>query len=177
MVSDNPLQPHAASAVRFRERRRDRCLTQVRVIKEACVVWLNRVKEWLDILVPAVVVIGGCASVWRYQWNSARERAHWLFELHQRFHQEPRFRGMRARVESRAAPFPERDLTRLDDYLNFFELIAWLVKRRELKVDEVLALFSYPLRMIAKNPEVLAHLRQYDYETLEALLRRLRYTA
>ena len=63
----------------------------------------------------------------------------------------------------------------LDDYLNFFEFIAYLWKRRELKLEEVKAIFEYPLQKIARDQAVLGYVRRYSYDELAGLLTELRY--
>jgi hypothetical protein len=68
-----------------------------------------------------------------------------------------------------------RLLSELDDFLNFFEFIAYLRKRGELKPEEVQAMFDYPLRKIAQDQPIIEYLRRNGYEQLDALLRDLRY--
>jgi len=65
----------------------------------------------------------------------------------------------------------------LDDFLNFFEFIAFLQRRRELKPAEIQALFAYPLRTLGKNADVIRYVREYDYGELDRLLRELGYAS
>ncbi len=55
--------------------------------------------------------------------------------------------------------------------------IAYLVKRNELKREEVLALFDYSLRRIAKDNAVSEYIArpEYGYEELRDLLKELGY--
>ncbi len=68
-------------------------------------------------------------------------------------------------------------LQELDDYLNFFEFIAYLVKRNELKREEVLAMFDYPLRRVAEDKAVSKYIfrPEYGFEELRDLLKKLGY--
>ena len=69
-------------------------------------------------------------------------------------------------------------LRKLDDYLNFFEFIAYLWKRKELTGQEVRAVFDYSLGTIAGDAAVLEYIRQnqWGYEGLRELLDRMGYT-
>ncbi|HEX3556111.1 MAG TPA: hypothetical protein VIA62_23070 [Thermoanaerobaculia bacterium] len=103
-----------------------------------------------------------------------------MFDLYQRFWEQKTLRGMRIRIDVGHTGFVKEDtdldlLGELDDYLNFFEFIAYLWKRRELKLKEVRAIFEYPLQMIARDQAVLGYISQYGYDELGGLLRRLGY--
>ena len=63
----------------------------------------------------------------------------------------------------------------LDDFLNFFEFIAFLHRRREIRLEEVRTLFAYPLQTVAKNANVISYVREYDYGETDRLLKELGY--
>jgi gamma-glutamylcyclotransferase (GGCT)/AIG2-like uncharacterized protein YtfP len=52
--------------------------------------------------------------------------------------------------------------------LNFFELVAYLQKSKQMKKDDVDALFRYPLSCLMKHPEVSDYIRdpKNDYQNL-----------
>lgn len=89
---------------------------------------------------------------------------------------------MRVRVDWGDTAFVREDkdtglLSDLDNFLNFFEFLAYLRRRNELKLSEIQAMFAYPLSTIAKDNAVLEYLRKWGYEELDALLKELRYAA
>ncbi len=138
------------------------------------------IKDWLQVGAYAAATFAALLSWWQYRKNSARERARWLIDLFHRFYEEPIFKEMRIAVDWGETAFvrAENDkslLGKLDDYLNFFELVAHLQDRKGLKPEEVKAMFDYPLRAIAQDKDVLPYLRKYGYEQLDALLKKLGY--
>ena len=118
-------------------------------------------------------------TYWR---NSAQERAKWLFELYQRFYDSDSHTEIRRMIEAGGTRFAEEEkderlLQRLDDYLNFFEFISFLLKSGRLKKKEAMAMFDYPLRKIARDNSICRYLSrpEYGYEGLNKLLKDLGY--
>ena len=115
----------------------------------------------------------------QYRRNSTRERAQWVFDLYQRFYERPEMTSVRARIDWEDTAFLDtgqrEPLERLDDYLNFFEMIAYLRKRGQLTMEEVGALFDYPLRRLAEVTNVANYVADPSngYELLRALLAEL----
>ena len=138
-------------------------------------------KDWLQAGTYVAAIVAGIVSLWQYRRNSARERTRWLFELYQRFYGQPAHRAMRVRLDLGQTDFLRGDdkelAADLDDFLNFFEFIAFLRRRGEIKPAEVRALFAYPLQTIGKNPDVISYLREYDYGELDRLLKELGYAS
>lgn len=135
-------------------------------------------KEWLAIGTYLAAIVAAMASWFQYHRNSRRERTRWLFDLYQRFYENPGLKNMRVRIDWGDTAFvsEEKDqqlMQELDDYLNFFEFIAYLLKRGELRRDEVLAMFDYPLHRIAADNSVSQHVGrpEYGYEGLRDLLK------
>lgn len=142
-------------------------------------------RTWLDVLQVVAYLVGFVAalgSLWQYRSNSVRERTCWLFELYRRFYEESALKSMRIRIDWGDTAFisDEKDsqlLGELDNFLNFFEFLAFLKKRGEITSDEVKAMFEYPLKVVAANGAVLAYVKKYGYEELDALLKELRYAS
>jgi hypothetical protein len=135
-------------------------------------------KDWLQAGTYLAAIAAAIISIWQYRRNSGRERTRWLFELYQRFYGQPALRAMRMRLDLGETEFlrgaGDKDLAAdLDEFLNFFEFIAFLQKRREIKPAEVKALFAYPLQTLGKNPDVISYIREYDYGELDRLLKEL----
>jgi hypothetical protein len=142
-------------------------------------------QTWIGVLQIAAYLVGFAAalgSLWQYRQNSIRERTRWLFELYRRFYEDTSLKAMRIRIDWGDTGFiaEEKDsdlLGDLDNFLNFFEFVAFLKKRSEITVEEIRAMFEYPLKMIAVNGATLAYVRKYGYEELDALLKELRYAS
>ena len=134
-------------------------------------------KEWLEIATYGIAILAALGSLWQYRRNSARERTRWLFELYQRFYEQKTLRAMRVRIDCGDTRFVDGDdlnlLGDLDDFLNFFELIAYLWRRRELNTEEVRVMFDYPLQTIAANQAVFGYATKYGYDELGGLLKEL----
>jgi hypothetical protein len=136
--------------------------------------------QWLQGATYAIAILAALSSLWQYRRNSKRERTRWLFELYQKFYEQKNLKAMRVRIDRGDTKFiaEDRDVylsDELDEFLNFFELIAYLQKRGSLRRDEVLVMFEYPLRTIAKDGAVLGYLSQYGYDNLRGFLEKLRY--
>ena len=137
------------------------------------------IKECLEIAAYIIAILAAVGSVWQYRRNSLRERSRWLFELYQRFYEQKTLKAMRIRLDSHDTKFvtEEKDLDLLgdlDDFLNFFELIAYLWKKGELQIEEVQAMFAYPLRTIVEDEAVMVYVSKYGYdEDLGVLLKEL----
>lgn len=141
---------------------------------------MNCFKDTLQIVAYFVAIFTAGFSLWQYRRNSARERTRWLFELYQRFYEQPMLRTMRIRIDEHntefAAEVKDSELLGdLDNFLNFFEFVAFLRKQGEIKSVEVNAMFAYPLSTLATDKNVLAYIRRYGYEELNALLKELGY--
>lgn len=139
------------------------------------------IKDWIEMAAYGVAILAALGSFLQYHRNSIRERTRWLFELYQRLYEQKTLRTMRIRLDSHDTKFvsEEKDLDLLgdlDDFLNFFEFIAYLWKKGELQLEEVRALFAYPLRTIAEDEAVMIYVSKYGYDDdLGALLEELGY--
>jgi hypothetical protein len=136
--------------------------------------------QWLQGATYVIAIVAALGSLWQYRRNSKRERTRWLFELYQRFYDQNNLKAMRVRIDGGDTQFITEGhdnflLADLDDFLNFFELIAYLQKRSDLRREEVLVMFEYPLRMIAKDQAVSSYVTKYGYDELRRLLKELGY--
>jgi len=139
------------------------------------------IKDWIEIAAYGVAILAALASYLQYRRNSIRERTRWLFELYQRFYEQKTLRAMRIRLDDHDTKFvsEEKDLDLLgdlDDFLNFFGFVGYLWKIGELNLDEVRAMFAYPLQTIAEDEAVMAYVSKYGYAALlGTLLKELGY--
>ncbi len=140
------------------------------------------IKDWIQTVSYGVGAIVALWSLRQYFRNSARERTRWLFDLYHRFYEDAALKQMRSRIDWGETSFVREETDRqlmqeLDDYLNFFEFIAYLLETGELKREEILAMFDYPLRRIATDKWVCTYVQRqdYGYEGLSDLLKKLGY--
>lgn len=136
----------------------------------------------METLAYAVAIVAAAGSLWQYRRNSGRERTRWLFDLYQRFYDREEFKAVRVRLDAGDTKFVEAGddpqlLAELDDYLNFFEFTAFLTREKELRKQEVQAMFDYTLQMLGKDRHVLAYIRKYGYEELDRLLKDFGYAS
>jgi hypothetical protein len=141
---------------------------------------MESLKDVLQVLAYGVAVFTAWFSVRQYLRNSARERTRWLFELYQRFYEQSALKSMRIRIDDHDTEFVVEEknselLGDLDNFLNFFEFVAFLRKQGEIKPEEINAMFAYPLSTLATDKNVLAYIRKYGYEELNALLKEMGY--
>jgi hypothetical protein len=103
---------------------------------------------------------GAFVAVLTYYRNSMVERARWLSSLYSKFYEAPDLKRIRKALDENVPNSPviqelvgeeDSDFT---DYLNFFEFMAYLEARRQLKKRDVAALFDYYLRVLSKHEDV-----------------------
>ena len=142
------------------------------------------VKDWAELTAYVVGILAVLFSVCQYFRNSKQERMRWLFELYQRFYADPELRKMRVRIDWGKTDFALNEVEQnaelqgeLDDYLNFFEFLAYLKERKVLEDDEIRTMFDYALKKIAEDNGVRQYIGRpdYGYEKLPGLLKELGY--
>ena len=130
----------------------------------------------------AVIAAGFAASTYRRAVRT--RRAEWLFSLFERFYERPTYQRIRSILDSWRHPTPEfkrlesdvqndsesPDVDALINYLNFFEFIAVLWKRGQLKENEICELFDYYLRNLKSVAFVEKYIRTQGFERLAELL-------
>jgi hypothetical protein len=136
----------------------------------------------------------GMHAITEYKNRTESEQVRWVMQLFAQFFQDHRYHFIRQKIDyddmEDIAPLMERDLKRdgdfsqedrdlLDkftDFLNFFEMIAYLIERRQLASKDINQIFDYYLRRmtrIHRAGALLEYLKQTGFENLYGLL--LRY--
>jgi len=119
--------------------------------------WIFFNAERISSLMAAAGVLGAVRIYYR---KSALERATWLSNLYTKFYEAPDLKRIRKALDDNPPDAPEiEDLvgsedSDLTDYLNFFEFMAYLERRGELRKKDVEALFDYYLRLLSKHKDV-----------------------
>ncbi len=101
--------------------------------------------------------------------------------LHQAFFVAETYKKVRNSLDDRSGP-ARRELTRyineepyeFTDFLNFFELVAFMRREGTLSEAQVEALLGYYLQILADTPELRAYIgnEQKNFEHLDELLSR-----
>ena len=128
----------------------------------------------------ATPVGGIVAAFWAlvvYRQNSRRERARWAEDMYTRFFEKAELKTVRdildcAPGDAAVSSLVTKEATALTDYLNFFELVAYLQSSKQLAEVDVQALFSYYLGCLKRHPEVAAYIRNEEkgFEYLRRVL-------
>ncbi len=145
-------------------------------------------KSCLENAYYCVSILAGIATgiaaifAWlQYRRNSQQEKVKWAVQLFEKFYESDNYKGFRnllddtddkksAEVE---AMVHDKD-AKFTDYLNFFELIAFLVEKEQLTDEIALNLFRYYLRLIVNRPSVMEYVNEtsQDFDKLQTFLDR-----
>ncbi len=123
-------------------------------------------EQWKSIVQIGSYLVAAVASIWAirtYVRNSRRDRARWTIQLFEKFYEVRRYRKVRDLLDGVAeAPeiraFVDREPSEFTDYLNFFELVIFLVHTGQLEESDVLGIFQYYLGCLQRHTPVMAYL-------------------
>ncbi len=131
-------------------------------------------------------------NLWADRRKNDLEKAKWLSQLFQSFYEKDTYKGMRRkfdfgnmddvlgliRKDSGTAPvFHEEEQILFDqftDYLNFFELVAYLSKLEQLDSEDIKAVFAYYLGRLVKidtTTEIRTYIETNGYGNLSRTLK------
>jgi hypothetical protein len=110
-----------------------------------------------------------------YKSNSRLERARWASSLYEKFNERQELKTIRDVLDCDAGTTQIDALVSTHDsdfrsYLNFFEYVAFLKHREQIKLEEVEDLFGYYLACLNRHEAVREYIRRNGYERLDALL-------
>jgi hypothetical protein len=133
----------------------------------------------------------GYQAIAEYRGRTSAEQIRWVFQLFQQFFQDHKYQLIRQKIDyddlEDIVPLMERDTKRdaefakeerdlLDsftDFLNFFEMIAYMIARKQLAAADVRQVFDYYLRRMTEircAKELFQYLSATGFENLSALL-------
>ena len=120
-----------------------------------------KVIQLLSYLAGAVAAVSAFLV---YRGNARRERARWVESLYARFFERSELKQIRDVLDCRANDASVDTLvseegSKWTDYLNFFELVAYLEKSKQLEAQDVAALFEYYLGCLKKHQSVMGYIR------------------
>jgi hypothetical protein len=159
--------------------------------QESLSAWGNFLLGAATIGLALVAWIGGLLAFEEYAERTKAEQIRWLAELFSRLFQDKLYRRMRQKVDyddlddiaelleknkQAGAEFSQEERDLLDeftDYLNFFEMMAFLSKSGKIKVEDVAQIFDYYLRRfgeIKQQKAIMEYLEKDGFENLRQLL-------
>lgn len=140
---------------------------------------LSVIKDCFEIAFYFVSSLAVFFSAWTYRRNSSRERSQWIYELYKRFWDDETLQQIRLHLDwggTSCLNVNDPMNPALDNYLNFFEFIAFRWMKKELPAKEIDSMFGYFLEQIGTRSDFRAYLERYGYEQLSALLLKLGYS-
>jgi hypothetical protein len=155
------------------------------------------IADWGSVITGVTALVAVPTAVYglrQYRDQTKERRGRWLHDLSSRFAQEEAFRAVRRelyggeqsqlvralrlkneeRGSGRDVSLPDAELdllVALDDYLDFFALIAHLIDRDELDVEDAAALFSWYVSQALAIPAVRSEVENH-FEAVVDLARR-----
>ena len=132
---------------------------------------LDDVRNVAQILFYFVSALGVLGALWTYRANQLLERTKWASALYDRFYERPDLKGIRQALDCDAnsaevAELVARERADFTDYSNFFEHVAYLVKRRQISKADADAYFQYYFSCLKRHTAVRDYIgnRTHGYE-------------
>jgi hypothetical protein len=157
------------------------------IYRELCRESIDSYSKIVGILSTIItLLIGGVSAyfaVSTYRRNGNLERVKWLSNLYEKFYEKEDLKEIRDKLDETEDSeklkaineLVEKEDTKFNDYLNFFEFVAFLKKSDQLNLDEVKAIFEYPLIYLEKHEKVRKYIedKSKGYENLDELLKEI----
>lgn len=133
----------------------------------------------IKMFAAAVAAISAGFAVQTYARNTRTKAAEFLVSLHKAFFVDATYQAMKELLDCSGEEEKRRLATAVDeesaaftDFLNFFELVAYLTEIGTLTMDDTNALLGYYLDKLAASPVVLRYVRRSStgFESLRRLL-------
>jgi hypothetical protein len=126
-----------------------------------------------SLLVSAIALIVGIFS---FRRNVRLERARWATQLGREFF-SPTYRDIREAVDSPDTSaillLTETEPPEFTEFLNFFEMLAYLKNGKQIKDADVRAIFGYYLGAFRNHPKLISYIEDplKSYGELATLLK------
>ena len=125
---------------------------------------LDQVVKGVQILSYMAGAAAAVSAVFVYRNNSRRERARWVEDLYSRFFEKGELKQVRDVLDCNSDDEKVNALVTEEgsawtDYLNFFELVAYLQESKQVAAVAVKALFEYYIGCLKKHKDVVAYIR------------------
>jgi hypothetical protein len=124
--------------------------------------WDQTVKA-VQILSYMAGAAAAVSAVFVYRSNSRRERARWVENLYSRFFEKNELKQVRDTLDCNSEDEKVNALVAEEgsawtDYLNFFELVAYLQESKQLAAEDVKALFEYYIGCLKRHRAVMGYI-------------------
>jgi hypothetical protein len=130
-----------------------------------------------------VLATGGAFVALLTYWKNANtRRAEFLWNLHKFFFVDETYKTVRRvfddtseQAATKRHEFVNAEPEEFTDFLNFFELVAYLNERKNLSRRDVKALLGYYLTLLERYPYIREYIRdpKNGFEQLDSLLAKL----
>lgn len=128
--------------------------------------WLDSAVKIAQIFSYAVTAGSAVVAAQVYRSSARRERARWAESLYSRFFEKSEPKKIRDILDTppgnqevaKLCDEGNKENIELTDYLNFFELVAYLQNERQLKPEDVDALFEYYLCCLKRHACVMQYI-------------------
>jgi hypothetical protein len=141
---------------------------------------LDEVLKFVQIFSYITGAAAGLSAFFVYRSNSRRERAKWVESLYSRFFEKEELKNVRdtldcAANDARVVALVNAERGKWTDYLNFFELVAYLQQTKQIETADVKALFQYYLGCLVRHAAVMDYVRDESkgFKYLRKLLKQL----
>jgi len=137
-----------------------------------------------EIIKTIAILVGGGWAVRTYHQGYLLQRAQWAYKFYSAYYDatdKAYLRKIREALDcyktdvtakQEVTNLVRNQDTALTDYLNFFEMLAYLCATRQLEKEDVYALFDYYLKCLYRHTDVEAYIfsEANGYEYLKSLL-------
>ncbi len=126
--------------------------------------------SWKDAAQTLSYVATAAAALlawWTYRVNSQRERAKWAVQLYEKFYEDAHYHPTRDALDCEpnrpeVEELVKEESSEFTDYLNFFELVCFLVLTKQLRKSDVDVLFDYYLKCLKSHRLVMEYINNSE---------------
>lgn len=124
---------------------------------------LDEVVKGVQILSYLAGATAAVSAVFVYRSNSRRERARWVENLYSRFFEKSELKQVRDILDCDSDDENVKLLVTEEgsawtDYLNFFELVAYLQESKQIAAEDVKALFEYYIGCLKRHRAAMEYI-------------------
>ncbi len=146
---------------------------------------LSDFKDLFTIFGVLVTASGVIWTVYVYRRNSNAEKVMWISNLYEKFYERDELKMVReildcqttkegnSKEEKKLASIVEGETRDFTDYLNFFELVAFLKKNGQITSEQVEDLFGYYLQYLKRHEIIRDYIEEpaKGYELLSSMIK------
>jgi hypothetical protein len=134
---------------------------------------LDQIKNLVEIAFYLISIVGVIVALQTYRANRHLAQTKWESALYDKFFERPDLKGIRQALDcesdnAEVAELVNRERADFTDYLNFFEHVAYLVKRGQITRADADAYFQYYFSCLRRHGSVRDYVRNkaHGFENL-----------